>query len=367
MLSTIRSFKKSNDQRGLLEFKLDYLTNKRDLALKNYRKFVDTLRKDRVNQDLYMKSLGELYDKELSALDVVRIARGNLNELEHASSFLISMLGQRRKKQLQTIPGGYLGLTKKRDQLFANIIDVRVPQELYCGDYRKIPRELCKNVVLKPRDSSGSKGVFLVFEDNKAFCIKKSTWLNGWDEILKEIDEGFKKHFFKSDVWCVQELICENKEKMVPARDIKFYMFYGRIGLIQEVVRYPKQQYEFFSENMELAICGRDHEPRFKDKSLTITDKGGLTEKHFEVAKYVSKQIPSPYMRIDFLLSDEGLVFCEFSHAPGMWSSFNKEWDKILGDYYLEAEIRLLKDLVNGKVQFDHYKTFEKEFRKIPA
>ncbi len=42
------------------------------------------------------------------------------------------------------------------------------------------------------------------------------------------------------DEWMIEELIYENRREKVPARDVKFYCFYGKVGIILEIVREPE-------------------------------------------------------------------------------------------------------------------------------
>ncbi len=44
----------------------------------------------------------------------------------------------------------------------------------------------------------------------------------------------------------------------------------------------------------------------------------GVTQEQIEIAKYISLQIPAPYMRIDFLRGhDEQIYLVEFCSSPG--------------------------------------------------
>jgi hypothetical protein len=80
----------------------------------------------------------------------------------------------------------------------------------------------------------------------------------------------------------------------------------------------------------------------------------GVTQEQIETAKYISLQIPAPYMRIDFLRGHDGIYFTEFCFAPGGFGQFDAETDRRLGYLYLRAEIRLQNDLPGGKA-FKHF------------
>jgi hypothetical protein len=68
-----------------------------------------------------------------------------------------------------------------------------------------------------------------------------------------------------------------------------------------------------------------------------------------KVAEYISLHIPSPFIRIDFHRRGSELVCCEFTPRPGATWLYNRKADQMLGDAYLAAEGRLLKDFLAGK------------------
>jgi len=51
------------------------------------------------------------------------------------------------------------------------------------------------------------------------------------------------------------------------------------------------------------------------------------------------------------------MFFGEFTPKPGKYEQFNDDIDQCLGDYFLEAEARLVEDLLDSK-PFDHFKSF---------
>ncbi len=69
----------------------------------------------------------------------------------------------------------------------------------------------------------------------------------------------------------------------------------------------------------------------------------GVTEEEVKMAEQISKKIPAPFIRIDFLRGEDGLVFGEFTPKPGNYDEFDDETDRILGDYFLKAETKLIE------------------------
>jgi hypothetical protein len=344
---------------------LDAYAGHRESALLEYRRVVEHLRErseaNEHDRELYELAVSRLSIDELTHPDLVTIARTNRGPIFHADSFFRSITVRRRKKQLGVVPEKYLGIGKENDRLFTDVLGVRTPTMFYAGAFDAIPRDLRTNVLLKPMISSDSRGAFYVFDETNIYSIEHSKRLTSWDELSEAIVAQFGPDSMNERTWQVQELVYEDETQ--PARDLKFYAFYGKIGLIQEVVRYPSRQYEYFNNDFSLAICGRDYEPRFEDKSLTITDKGGLSSEKVETVEWLSEQIPVPFMRIDFVNGESELVFLEFSSAPGMSHTLNDTYDRLLGRYYNEAEIRLTNDLLEGK-QFEGFQEFSRR-RKL--
>ena len=75
----------------------------------------------------------------------------------------------------------------------------------------------------------------------------------------------------------------------------------------------------------------------------------GVTEQEIVLAKQISLEIPAPFMRIDFLRGERGLVLNEFTPRPGVIGYFNEKRDSLYGRMYHEADSRLLNDLLSGK------------------
>lgn len=334
------------------------LAEERSRAIARYRTVVELLRLQARQSDehaaLYRQAVRRLGVDELTLFDVVMISRNQGWPLEHGDAFFRKMVERRRMKQLGPVPERRLGLTKGSDLAFARAAGVRVPTTLWTGKLTEIPAELRRGTFLKPTQSSGAKGAFYLFEDGSMFSVFATRQVERWDDLVSACRQQVRPGVADEMTWEIQELVAEGPSS--PARDMKFFAFYGEIGLIQEVVRYPRKQYEFFDPDGRIAPCGRDrsYETPFLDPADTITDKGGLSEEKIETARRLSLEIPTPFMRIDFLNGEKELVFCEFSASPGMSHTFNRRYDRILGRMYNAASVRLTNDLLAGKT-FDAY------------
>lgn len=331
----------------------------RAAAVSAYRHLVEHLRLrselSEHDRELYEIAVSHLSIDELTHPDVVTIARIHKRPLTNADSLFRSLIVRRRKKQLGVVPEKYIGIGKANDQLFAESMGIRKPETLFIGTFDAIPIDLRTDVVLKPMSSSDSIGAYYLFDESNIYSIQHSRRVASWEALSDAVVAQFGERSLETMVFQIQELVYEDETH--PARDLKFYTFYGRIGLILEASRYPSRQYAYFNEDLTPAACGRNHEPRFTDPSMTIVDKGGLSAEKLEMVTWMSEQIPVPFMRIDFLNTEAELVFVEFSSAPGMSHTWNDDYDRLLGRYYNEAEMRLVNDLLAGK-QFEGFREF---------
>lgn len=314
-------------------------------------------RRGKVDKHLYLRAARIASPCELAHLDVVRIVRTLRAPLTQADSYWQSMFVRRRKKQLGPVPEKYLGLDKANDLAFARAAGVPAVETLYEGPWEEMPRDLT-HVVIKPSLGSGSKGAFYVFDCAFA-SVGRNAAVADWDAVEALARKQLNLTSLAGTQWQVQTMVTRGGK---PARDMKFYAFYGEIGIIQEVARYPVAQYEYYTDDSRVADFGRAHEPRFSDPGERTVDKGALDAAQLDVVRALSVQIPAPFMRLDFLLGDEGLVFTEFSASPGMGHTLAPAHDARLGAMFHGAEIRLVNDLLGGKT-FDAYHRFLEQRR----
>src|SRR5699024_9326273 len=132
-----------------------------------------------------------------------------------------------------------------------------------------------------------------------------------------------------SDEWMLEELIYEDAVERTPARDVKFYCFYGKVGVILEIIRYPEIRHCWWTADGERIPVGKYDESLFSGM--------GVTDEELDTAASISSEIPAPFIRIDFLRGEDGLVFGEFTPKPGNYDEFDKDMDQQLGDLFIEA------------------------------
>nr|WP_245301694.1 ATP-grasp fold amidoligase family protein [Virgibacillus natechei] len=259
-----------------------------------------------------------------------------------------------RQKQLtESLPEWVLD-EKQDAYTFMDRLGVRKP---WTSDkkykHTEIPKE--EGIVIKPADGAGSRGVYLVYSLNDIIDIKRSKTIDSWDSLIETMKTDLTSDWVMNDEWFIEELIFENKQEKRPASDIKFYCFYGKVGIILEITRVPEMKYCWWTTTGEHIRTGKYDEDLFKGK--------GISADEIELASSISAKIPAPFIRIDFLRSADGLVFGEFTPKPGNYDDFDQLTDQWLGDYFIEAQGRLTNDLLNGK-QFEEYKTFIESLTK---
>ncbi|GGC85445.1 hypothetical protein GCM10007216_15210 [Thalassobacillus devorans] len=265
--------------------------------------------------------------------------------LAPAASYRASLNMRMRKLQLTGSLPEMLLDNKQTAYKFMKQMNVRIPwatEETYRAE--DVPEET--GFVIKPANGAGSRGVYLVHTFDDIIDVKRSKKLESWDKLKDAMDQDLQSGWVEEDSWYLEELILENKEKKIPASDIKFYCFYGKVGLILEITRYPEVKYCWWTADGERVKTGKYEDDPYQGK--------GVTAAEIELAADISTEIPAPFIRIDFLKSEKGLVFGEFTPKPGNYDEFDEQTDRRLGDLFLEAESRLTEDLLAGK-KFSEY------------
>ncbi|EKO3656807.1 hypothetical protein M3908_003293 [Vibrio metschnikovii] len=230
---------------------------------------------------------------------------------------------------------------------FARELGLKVPVVYHDGvELSKL--QLGEKKVVKPSSAAGANGVFLIYEENNIFDVKNKKKIFSIDELRINL-ESYLERSGKDDSWIVEELICSPDGKF--PNDYKFYCFYGEIPIMLEVSRYPEDRYHWHRIDK--------NSPEFWKYSDRLFEGTFLNEDYLGEIKRVSLSIPAPFIRIDFYPSKDGLIFGEFTPAPGSFHDFPDDADRFLGQCLIEAEVRLFNDLRNGK-KFDEFDSLTK-------
>lgn len=194
--------------------------------------------------------------------------------------------------------------------------------------------------VIKSTRSTGSRGCYLALSPNRIVHVYDNLEFSSWSKLNKHaaqlMDPKTPGHTL-ANKWFVEDLVVRNS---APANDVKFFSFYGDIVLILEMRRQGKIEYCFYNPDNSIPETGLQR---------TFFEGEGVTEADLELVRRISSEIPYPFVRIDMLRSDNGLVFGEFTPRIGGYDEFDPVWDRKLGESWARAESRLLDDHLSGK------------------
>ncbi|NJP37421.1 CapA family protein [Alkalicoccus luteus] len=212
-------------------------------------------------------------------------------------------------------------------------------------------------IVIKPVQSTGSRGVYLIFNDSKILSARNNKYLSSREEMIEEMREPLAAVYrgnptgqLLKDEWITEELILREEGSTAPPLDYKFYCFYGELLFVLEADRSDASGFSVWNADGTLAVTG------WQDEKLR--EGIGFSQEDADEALRASLEIPAPFIRMDMLKSPDGIVFGEATPRPGKFHLFNKKYDQLLGRAYKEAEARLQRDMLNGK----EFAAFKKHF-----
>lgn len=337
-------------EEGLILDFIDQMIDKNRINADQIKRIIDLLTRslrhiedESLEKNLYQK-VAQLYRKAQFPEYLIRIADQKAVSLSELDSFSDHLFNRYRMRQAGLILPESLLDDKRIAYQFIDQLEINRPEqtdETYTVE--TVPKVSKK--VIKPTDSDGGRGVYLVKSETDIYDIKREQNLTSWQELIQHMAEDLDKKSVQKDEWYMETLLQLNDEE--PARDLKFYSFYGEIALILEIKRETKTVYCWWDKHGNQITTGK-----YESESFVGS---GISQKEIEKVTELSKQIPTPFMRIDFLRTKKGLVFGEFTPKPGNFDHFNQATDTWLGGLYIEAEARLNSDLIDGKA-FTEYK-----------
>lgn len=218
--------------------------------------------------------------------------------------------------------------------------------EVFQGPFQKLAEfdlaALPQKFVIKPVIGSGSNGVFLLEKQDQGLRNVVSGAVYPLD--LKSLHEAGLKHFEGCP------LIAEELVEMhdAPSLNWKVFAFYGEVGFIRQVDLNRKDQvYKMWSPTGEdLGVIDRHSFPY--DASLPPPQDFAAV---IDAAQKISKQVLTPFVRVDLYEAAEGVYLGEVTLRPGSLYKrkylhmFTPEWDRKLGEMWEEAEARLVEDM----------------------
>jgi hypothetical protein len=290
-------------------------------------------------------------------LDYSNISLSKINAgtgLDTVASMRMMIIMRERKKQVaQMIFPERLLNNKIEAYKFIDLLKIRRPRVITGKAMHDDLPDKLEKVVIKPVSGRSSRGVYAVFNENVIKQVKTAEVFSGRQALIDLLRSDLQSGVVKEDRWIIEELIVEDDDPLVAARDLKFYCFYGRVELCVETIRDPETRYCLWDKDCKLKDVGT-----FKDQLFVGR---GFTPEMQKIAEGISAEIPAPFLRIDFHSTGSNLVFCEFTPTSGGIWDYGRETDQFLGERYLEAEARLLEDMLNGK-KFETYNSFYKNY-----
>lgn len=264
-------------------------------------------------------------------------------ELHEIPSFTVCMnnrMYQKRTSSGSVLPELLLASSKAEGHRFAQQHGVRTPRRL-AGPLPAHELPLQPGSVVKPSNAEGSRGVYLLISETSIREVKTGAPHAGFSAVREAMTDAVQQGAVGRDEWVLEELITEDSAGEVVGRDLKFYCFYGSCPLVLEVVRWPEVGYCWWTAEGEQTETGKYPE-------LSFRGEGFPPELRQEAAR-LSAKIPAPFVRIDFINSSSEPALGEFESHPGDYERFDSSWDRLLGREYLDAERRLVQDLLAGK------------------
>ena len=191
--------------------------------------------------------------------------------------------------------------------------------------------DLPSDYVIKTSNGKNSEQVYPVRNGINVFTNEKITIT----EILETLaNDKFLKD--KEHHIIVEELVKDEFENNIPL-DYKFYMYGGKIVLIQVIDRPSKIKHEQFQayydgywNKIPFEIWPqREEVDRFKKPKY-------FDEMSASAVKLGSKL--GIFMRIDFYTTKKGFYFGEFTPTPNLGKGYSPEGDKLLGGFWIDEE-----------------------------
>ena len=269
-----------------------------------------------------------------------RVERNGLS-IQNSVSFATQMHEMSEARRLGTLRPSWKLDVKNNAYSFVDALGVRRPHsDRAAHEWDQISFEFPS--VVKATRATGSRGCYLLYSPDRIVHVRDGRVFDSVDALSKHAQNLMSRGSNRlPDRWMVEELILEDSEVHRPARDLKFYSFYGEIALVRESRRDGELKVAYWDRESNPIVTGRYEDVWFEGVGFSKEDAALVSE--------ISRSIPHPFMRIDMLKGEDELVFGEFTPRPGSFDEFNSKWDRLLGEAWVRAESRLLEDLLRGK------------------
>ncbi|MGO2481119.1 ATP-grasp fold amidoligase family protein [Glutamicibacter ardleyensis] len=255
------------------------------------------------------------------------------------ASFYSLLYWESRKAHSRRSTSAWLLDNKTNAYDFAKLLGFETPAlESTIFTAANIPLE--SNTVVKPLTGVMSQGVFII-KENQIIDLVKNVTLENTDHLRQSMITMVAEGIIKEDQWIRERLIFGDHDSSSPARDLKFYTFYGEPFLSLETVRMPKVERCWYDNYSNLIDTGKYSNELFVGY--------GIPDEYYAIAAEIGKNVPAPFVRVDLLASPDGAVLNEITPKPGGAHLFATSIDQKLGNFMIGADARLRSELIEGK------------------
>ncbi|MGB7449430.1 MAG: ATP-grasp fold amidoligase family protein [Ornithinimicrobium sp.] len=266
--------------------------------------------------------------------------QGHLRDLRRHTRQL-ALLDEGRLHPLRRIP------RKLRNYRLAASHGVSIPKvlnvwaELDDVDLADMP----ETFVIKSDQGAGGRGVLPLrrLPEGGFQMVGGERTFSYEDVIARLSDKSVHAPFF------TEEILVQPGGGALP-EDIKIYMFYGEVGHVMlrkmpQHANLKQARYRFLDESG--ADLGQDVAPgRMIDESITPPCD---LDHYVDIARHLSRAVALPFVRVDVYETTLGPVFGELTRGPGGRQAFRADHDRLLGEMWDRAQLRLDLDVVAGR------------------
>lgn len=240
---------------------------------------------------------------------------------------------------------------KVADHTFARMLGVATPKvrarHVSIEDLVVTP-----GTIIKPSVGEDSVGVFFVRSDSSLMSIRNRRIFRSAEDAFKALSRSHGS--LNASTWIVEDAVLG--EDRLPARDLKVYMFYGRLAMFIEISRGTREG----GGNITYTYDADGRPIRYRATDSMPDHEVGVPDRVVEMARRISSASPMPFLRVDFLLGADGPVLGEITPHPGGIYAGDADdlMDRRLGELFLDADARLTVDLLNGKSFSDYFSAY---------
>ena len=226
---------------------------------------------------------------------------------------------------------------------------IETPTELgRWDDPKDIPwPKLPDLVVVKTAFGTSAKGVWPLRRSDDGWCAVGGTESVTEDDLTSSLRRLVEQGTIRAP-FVAEEFLDEDGTGHLPT-DVKVYAFYGEVPMV--VLRRPGRLGEDVSLTLYRAVDAHGDDIAGLETGSTIDPTLAIPSRFAEAvdhAKRLSVVLRAPFSRLDFYCLPDRVVFGEITPRPGGSAWHGPVVDRLLGDAWDRAQVRLTRDLAQG-------------------